>query len=534
MRRYFKFIKEMFTKNKIFVMKGLGIIFILTAMQAIIPLFMKIGLSEITARKQISILIIFVLGYGICLLLYNCIDVFWMKYLDCLGGKILEEIRCNIYRAISKGNYEELLRIGREKIKNILYMDTLNVYSSISCFGIQIVANVFLICVFLGVSIFVSWKLTIGLIAAAIIGFFISYISRKPIANASRKVNIKMKEDNQTLNEYIDSIELIKINHLDEYSLKKMKKSLWDFINTSLKSDSTLIFLKNIITQYHQVISFIIVAILSISMISSMADIVFCLYIVDLVLTTSQNIESYIYSLIKLLPAYENIDRILNIEDVSQKEKIATIEKIRMKNISFSYKGTMNQVISNMDFTFVKGDVVDVSGNNGSGKSTFVKLLTGLLYPTEGEILLNGIPSTQVDMDSLRDNILYISQDEIFLNDTIENYLEVITNQSISEEKLTEVKNKVNLIQDIEQITDEGLSMSGGQRKKILIMRLLLAYQKASIIILDELEAGLDIETRMILEEIKKEIISSKKDAIVFIISHEKEKDLQFTKYVKL
>ena len=224
MRRYFKFIKEMFTKNKIFVMKGLGIIFILTAMQAIIPLFMKIGLSEITARKQISILIIFVLGYGICLLLYNCIDVFWMKYLDCLGGKILEEIRCNIYRAISKGNYEELLRIGREKIKNILYMDTLNVYSSISCFGIQIVANVFLICVFLGVSIFVSWKLTIGLIAAAIIGFFISYISRKPIANASRKVNIKMKEDNQTLNEYIDSIELIKINHLDEYSLKKMKK----------------------------------------------------------------------------------------------------------------------------------------------------------------------------------------------------------------------------------------------------------------------------------------------------------------------
>ena len=259
-------------------------------------------------------------------------------------------------------------------------------------------------------------------------------------------------------------------------------------------------------------------------MISSMADIVFCLYIVDLVLTTSQNIESYIYSLIKLLPAYENIDRILNIEDVSQKEKIATIEKIRMKNISFSYKGTMNQVISNMDFTFVKGDVVDVSGNNGSGKSTFVKLLTGLLYPTEGEILLNGIPSTQVDMDSLRDNILYISQDEIFLNDTIENYLEVITNQSISEEKLTEVKNKVNLIQDIEQITDEGLSMSGGQRKKILIMRLLLAYQKASIIILDELEAGLDIETRMILEEIKKEIISSKKDAIVFIISHEKKR----------
>ena len=98
------------------------------------------------------------------------------------------------------------------------------------------------------------------------------------------------------------------------------------------------------------------------------------------------------YSLIKLLPAYENIDRILELDRPDTGERIGQIREIEFRNVGFSYRGTQQKIFEEKNYQFRQGDIVRISGANGSGKSTFVKLLTGLLRPTEGNILLNGIP----------------------------------------------------------------------------------------------------------------------------------------------
>ncbi len=535
MKKYFNFIRKSIIKHKGFLAQGLGMILILTMLQAIIPLAMRKMISGVAVRQSASFLAVCVLMYCAVLLLYNGIDVIWTKYLDMLGGRILQEVREKLYAAISRGDYEELLSVGKEKMKNILYMDTLSVYSSVACYGIQIAVNTFLLLVFFGVSASVNWRLSIVLMAAAAVGFGISFLSRKPIADASRRVNLKMKDDNQTLNEYIDRMELTKTNHLDEYSVGKMKESLHNFIRTSLKSDTALVFLKNMISQFHQIVSFAIAAFLSMTAgESSAADLVFYLCVVDLILTASQNIESLVYSLIKLLPAYENIDRILEMDQPDTGEKIGRIREIEFRDVGFAYRGTKQKVLSGKNYRFQQGDIVRISGANGSGKSTFVKLLTGLLRPTEGEILLNGIPGGEVSPDSLKNEILYISQDEIFLNGTVHSYLEAMLNRPVSEEELRRVREEVQLDASVTEIAGCGLSMSGGQRKKVLMMRLLLGSQNVSVLILDELEAGLDVDAKAHLTRLKKNLVEKRKDAVIFIISHAEHEDIPFTKQIEL
>ncbi|AWZ50001.1 hypothetical protein C3495_14245 (plasmid) [Clostridiaceae bacterium 14S0207] len=360
-------------------------------------------------------------------------------------------------------------------------------------------------------------------------------LSRKPIANASMKVNLKMKEDNKTLNEYVDSLELSKTNDLDNYFLCKMKKSLWNFINTSIKADNMLVFLRNLVTDFHQVTSMSLAAILSMTMgDSSAGNLVFYLFVSDMVLDTSQKIESYIYSLVKMMPSFENINDILTLNQCAATKNITNIETIEFKNVDFYYKGTSSKIINNKSVVIKKGDVVKVTGSNGGGKSTFVKLVKGLLYPKNGDVLLNGLSTKDISIDSLKNEILYIDQDEILLNDEIKSYLEAISGAKISHDQLKHLQEVVQLDKDISKISENGHCLSGGQRKKLLMIKLLLKYKSASVIILDEIEAGLDIETKNLLLKIEQEIIKTKKDCIFFKITHENMKDIEYTQTISV
>lgn len=527
--------KNIIIKNKFIFFKSILLVFLLIGLQVFLPLLMRKIISQVSINQSFSFLVLCIFIYAIFILFYNIIDVKWMKFLDKLGGIILEGVRCDLYNAITNANYENLLLIGKEKLKNILYMDTLNIFSSIACHSIQICVNLLLVLVFLVISACIDLKLTLVLLIASIIGFLISMFSRKPISNASMKVNIKMKEDNKTLNEYIDALELAKTNVLDDYFIKKNKESLWSFINTSIKADNTLVFLKDLVTGFHQVVSLCIASFLSMTMQGgSVGDLVFYLFVSNMVLDISQQIESSIYSLIKLIPSFKNVNYILDLRKCGGDEPISSIETIEFKDVTFNYDGNENTIIYKKNAIFKRGDIIRITGSNGGGKSTFVKLLQGLLYPKAGDVLLNGVSTKDININYLKKQILYIDQDEIILNDDIKNYLEAVSGQSISEYQLKELESIVRFDETIASISENGRSLSGGQRKKLLMIKLLLKYNLVSVIILDELEAGLDVETKNIVAQLEKDIIKENKDFIFFKITHENQEEDIFTREIIL
>ena len=174
--------------------------------------------------------------------------------------------------------------------------------------------------------------------------------------------------------------------------------------------------------------------------------------------------------------------------------------EITFRNVSFKYPGANDYAIKNLSLTFKVGERLAVVGQNGSGKTTFIKLLCRLYDPTEGEILLNGFDIRKYDYHEYMDIFSAVFQDFQLLSFELgqnvaaadeyndEKALDCLTRVGFGE-RLASLPNglKTHLYKDLDK---EGVDVSGGEAQKIAMARAL--YRNAPFIILDEPTAALD------------------------------------------
>lgn len=174
--------------------------------------------------------------------------------------------------------------------------------------------------------------------------------------------------------------------------------------------------------------------------------------------------------------------------------------EIEFKNVSFKYPGADNFALKNINIKIHDGENLAVVGRNGSGKTTFIKLLCRLYDVDEGEILINGISIKEYTCESLLKLYSVVFQDfKIFSLTVSQN---VTANQEYDEEKLFESLDKANIKERIMQMENRentylykdldkaGVEISGGEAQKLALARAL--YKDAPIVILDEPTAALD------------------------------------------
>ena len=197
-------------------------------------------------------------------------------------------------------------------------------------------------------------------------------------------------------------------------------------------------------------------------------------------------------------------------------------DKLSLKNISFKYPNSNKNVLNNITLDINKGDKIGIVGSSGSGKSTFIDLITGLIAPTEGQIYLN---NNQVDLDnkywfrkiSYTPQFIFLSDDTILKNIAfgIEKNNLVLNNVKKASE-LAEIKDFVETLKlGLNTFIGEfGVRISGGQKQRIGIARSL--YSNSEILILDESTSAIDLKT----EEKIINNINSLRDKTVVIVSH--------------
>ncbi len=184
---------------------------------------------------------------------------------------------------------------------------------------------------------------------------------------------------------------------------------------------------------------------------------------------------------------------------------------LELKNISFKYDSKVT--LENISVTINAKSTLALIGESGSGKSTFVDLITLLHQDYEGDIIIDGVNARLIDGVSWRNQIGYVSQDEVIFNDSIANNIHmwkgdhnedtVLKKEIYDVLKLT---NLVDLISDMPQgidtqVGDRGMLLSGGQKQRLFLAREL--FRKPSIIILDEATSALDsISEKEIMETI--------------------------------
>ena len=196
------------------------------------------------------------------------------------------------------------------------------------------------------------------------------------------------------------------------------------------------------------------------------------------------------------------------VHDVIQKACKEKIERDRKR-------GILNRPIRAM-----------IVGIPNVGKSTFIKLLLGLYRPDSGTIRINSQSVDAYCKQDMSRQFLYVGQEEIFLNETVEDYLHIITQNK--GEAVTYLLKEYD-IAEAHIIENEGKSLSVGQRKKLLIMKMLLRIEEASVLIVDEIEAGLDQETREKYEQLLN-LIAKKKNKLILVVEHDPQGTIEFTK----
>lgn len=192
-------------------------------------------------------------------------------------------------------------------------------------------------------------------------------------------------------------------------------------------------------------------------------------------------------------------------------EKSDTYE-ICFEDVSFSYEGAEEEILSHLSFTIRPGEKLALVGNNGAGKTTIVKLLCGLYQPTGGRILLNGTDIRTFQRERYQELIGVLFQDVNPLSFTIAANISGREEAGLDRERLVRSLKEAGLWERVEslphgifthitqQLDDNGISLSGGETQKLLLAR--AVYKDAPILILDEPTSALDpvSESRMYAE----------------------------------
>lgn len=209
----------------------------------------------------------------------------------------------------------------------------------------------------------------------------------------------------------------------------------------------------------------------------------------------------------------------------------ADVEKIEICNLSFSYPQSEKQVICHMDMTLEKGKRYVIVGENGAGKSTFLKLLTGLYDEYEGEIKINGRKLSDMKQEEILSCFSILYQDFARYQLTVEENIKIgdvkkNTNvENSGENEIDELLFKVGLIEKVDTLSkkektflgklEEGSDLSGGQWQKLAIARCL--YKNAPIYIMDEPTSAMDAVSEQAFADMFDAI---DRDKIVLAITH--------------
>ncbi len=397
--------------------------------------------------------------------------------------------------------------------------------------GVNILFTSIVGIVFVGIyAISVHWIIApIYLCAIPIIGLLSSTMGKK-IKNIQKTIVAETTGLAGSTTESLRNIELVKSLGLAQQETERLNSTTEKILKLELQK-----------VKYIRSLSFIQGTIVNLLRTSILLVMMYLIFTQEI--TTGQFFTLFIYSFYIFGPLQElgNIINIYREAEVSLGKfqdilnipvdpkpvdpiNIGNIKIFEFDNVTFRHQSSSTNALTDISFKTSTGNTIAFVGPSGSGKSTLVKLLLGLYRPLKGNILYNGYAYDKVDLDSLREEIGFVSQDTQLFSGTIRENL-LFVNPNATDEECYEVLRKAACLTLLERadkgldtvIGEGGVKVSGGEKQRLSIARALL--RKPNLMIFDEATSALDSITE---EGINKTIreISSKGDYITLMIAH--------------
>ncbi|MDD3126380.1 MAG: ABC transporter ATP-binding protein [Candidatus Izemoplasmatales bacterium] len=217
------------------------------------------------------------------------------------------------------------------------------------------------------------------------------------------------------------------------------------------------------------------------------------------------------------------LDQKIEIVDDENTIDVSHVEgNIVFNNLSFTYPGTRDEVLKNINFSINKGEIVGIIGRTGSGKTTLVDLLLRLYNLKENQILIDGYDIMKLPIKTIREAIGYVPQDNFIFSDSVRNNI-AFAKDEVSYEQIVDMAEKSDVAENIEEfpekyetiVGERGVTLSGGQKQRVSIARALI--KDPEILIMDDSFSAVDTKTEeIILSNIK----TLRKNKTTIIIAH--------------
>ncbi|MDW7669546.1 MAG: ABC transporter ATP-binding protein [Bacillota bacterium] len=218
------------------------------------------------------------------------------------------------------------------------------------------------------------------------------------------------------------------------------------------------------------------------------------------------------------------LDEEIDIKDTEYVDNSITEIKgdIKVENLNFKYHGEKESALKNISFNINRGETLGIIGRTGSGKTSLVNLLLRLHDPEKNTIFIDGKDILEIPLNTLRDSIGYVPQDNFLFTDNIYNNID-FGHRDKSKDEIIEAAKKACVHDNIIEFKDgyetlvgeRGVTLSGGQKQRISIARALIKDPR--ILILDDAVSSVDTDTE---EKILGHLKEGRKDKTTIIIAH--------------
>ena len=494
-------------------------------------LFSSYSLNEIIIFSFLIVVLLFFLKN---ILLFSII-YFEQKFYKGLNYKLSKKF----FDYYVNSKYEFHVKNKPSELASNIDNETIYAVALVNYIGL-LFRDSLVVLVIAGLLLYVNFFVTLTISSVFILTLFFFYSLIKPKLHIKSKKNVVLREEIiKLLNETFGSIKELKV-FKKTHSLQKLYNAK---INEFQKNEFFIQVVNKTPRLVFEVVAIMFLLILFLYLVLQSYDFnssipIFSLLIVSFVrlipafnsIATSLNyIKICNPSLSKISKGIQEMTTNKDTEINSQEKKRESFydkeKNIVFKNINFKYPNNNRDVLKNLSIDIRSKDHIGIIGNTGSGKSTFINLMLGLLKPTSGMISIGNKKNINFLSDYI--NIGYISQNIFLLNTSIKENILFNFGDSNAEKVDTQFYKKVlsvtNLNDFIEKfpskddtiIGDNAINVSGGQKQRIALARAIL--NQPDILILDEATNALDYETE---DTIMKNLSEIFKDKILIIVGH--------------
>ncbi|MEK3976428.1 ABC transporter ATP-binding protein [Psychrobacillus sp. FSL K6-2684] len=530
MKRYMEFVKPY--NWQIFLTIVIGVIKF--AIPLFIPVLIKIVVDDIiggdmSTDEKIQQLIYWLGGTALVFLIVRPPIEYYRQYLaQLVSNKILYDIRQKLYIHLQKLSlkYYSNTRAGEvisrvindvEQTKNFVMIGLMNVWLDLATILIAI-----------GIMLTMNVKLTlVTLIAFPFYAFSVKFFFGR-LRDLTRKRSQALAGVQSYLHERVQGMSIIKTFTLEKHEQKLFNETNGEFLDKAV--DQTIWNAKAfaVVNTITDIAPLLVIAYAGYEAIHGRLSVGTMAAFIAYIERLYSPLRRLVNSSTTLTQSFASMDRVFelmdekyDIVDKPEAKKLGnTYGEVTFSNVSFQYEKDGQTILNNINLRVNAGETVAFVGMSGGGKSTIISLIPRFYDVTSGSVQIDGKDVRDVTIESLRQQIGIVLQDNILFSDSVKSNI-LMGKPDASDEEVIEAAKAANAHDFIMELPDgyetkvgeRGVKLSGGQKQRVAIARVFL--KNPTILVLDEATSALDLESESLIQDSLERLAQNRTTIIV-------------------